>query len=264
MEIQCSGCFFSIPRKRGIWIALPPERREHFARFLDNRGFALDEKEPDPEAARYLALPFKGLTGRDQRQWTILSETFRCIDRKILPGLALRGHFPVAIDLLVDTVEGLGAASHYLHELPSLFPRFQADFDRLPFTDHQFDGAIFGASFRFSEDQSSTLGEAIRCIRPGGTVIVVDAPFGDFRRESDQSLPSSPNSREQKQTGRSEASPGANQLAPDSMAKLEAQFNFSWQRHRPQYGLLSALHPFISKWTNAPPPYQVYTAQVNS
>jgi SAM-dependent methyltransferase len=233
-----------------------------------------------------LALPFKGLTGRDQRQWTILSETFRCIDRKILPSmarrsgaplrlldlgagngwlsyrLALRGHLPVAIDLLVDAVEGLGAASHYLHELPSLFPRFQADFDRLPFTDHQFDGAIFGASFRFSEDQSSTLGEAIRCIRPGGTVIVVDAPFGDFRRGSDQSLPSSPNSRDQKQTGRSEASPGADQLA-HSMAKLEAQFNFSWQRHRPQYGLLSALHPFISKWTNTPPPYQVYTAQVN-
>src|ERR1041385_6044987 len=95
--------------------------------------------------------------------------------------LALRGHSPVAVDLLVSELDGMAAAAHYRQSLPRLFPRFQAELDRLPFADRQFDLAIFNASFHYSEDYLQTLREAIRCLRPGGTVIIADTAW--YKRE---------------------------------------------------------------------------------
>jgi hypothetical protein len=41
------------------------------------------------------------------------------------------GIFPIAVDLLTNELDGLGAASHYSDKLPKLFPRFQTELDRL-------------------------------------------------------------------------------------------------------------------------------------
>ena len=91
--------------------------------------------------------------------------------------LALGGYRPFAVDLLVNDRDGLGAATYYQKRLPDLFPRFQAEAERLPFQDDQFDAIIFNASFHYSEDYAVTLREAFRCVRKGGTVILSDTPW---------------------------------------------------------------------------------------
>src|ERR1700727_2480115 len=88
----------------------------------------------DPEY--YFALPFRDLSGALNAQWVMRGRTYRYFERKILAPmergrpldvldvgagcgwlsyrLALRGHRPVAVDLLSDRRDGLGAARHYL------------------------------------------------------------------------------------------------------------------------------------------------------
>ena len=62
------------------------------------------------------------------------------------------GYHPVAVDLLTNDRDGLGAAEHYRQHLPEIFPRFQAELARLPFQNEQFDAVIFNASFHYAED----------------------------------------------------------------------------------------------------------------
>jgi hypothetical protein len=40
---------------------------------------------------------------------------------------------PIAVDLLTNDQDGLGAAEHFKQRLPLSFPRFQAELDNLPF-----------------------------------------------------------------------------------------------------------------------------------
>ncbi len=79
--------------------------------------------------------------------------------------LALSGYRPVAVDLLTNDHDGLGAATHYRKHLNILFPRFQAEMEYLPFQGEQFDAIIFNASFHYSEDYEATLREALRCVK---------------------------------------------------------------------------------------------------
>src|SRR5580704_17322032 len=86
--------------------------------------------------------------------------------------LALRGHRTVAVDLLADDREGLGAARHYLTR--AHFLRFNADFDRLPFANSTFDTVIFNASVHYSANYLRTFAEVGRCLRPGGRIVILD------------------------------------------------------------------------------------------
>ena len=72
--------------------------------------------------------------------------------------LALRGHRPVAVDLLTDGRDGLGAARHYLTR--AAFRRFNADFDQLPFANARFDAVIFNASVHYSSELLQDVGRS--------------------------------------------------------------------------------------------------------
>src|SRR5215472_18790540 len=201
-QLRCSSCFFVLQTENGIWKALPVDREAYFRRFMTEYQIVrAAEGRGGPSSEYYLALPYHDFSGRRESQWAIRSRSFCYIENKIMPllesrcrfpmkildlgagngwmsyRLALRGHQPVAVDLLTNDQDGLGAAVHYREHLPLLFPRFQAELDRLPFGDSQFDCAIFNASFHYSEDYSRSLGEAIRCLRPAGTVVIADSPF---------------------------------------------------------------------------------------
>ena len=102
--------------------------------------------------------------------------------------LAITGYRPVAVDLVTNEFDGLGAARHYQARLPSLFPRFQADMEHLPFQDAQFDAAIFNASFHYSEDYATTLRSILRCVRKGGLVIISDTPWYSREESGKQML----------------------------------------------------------------------------
>jgi SAM-dependent methyltransferase len=288
---RCANCSFLIANDRGIWRALTAERQRYYDRFLmEYQIIRAAEGRGSDDAGFYLALPYKDLTGRNDWQWAIRARTFRHLERVVLPAiavtfgsseyvldlgagncwlsyrLALRGCCPVAVDLLTNDQDGLGAASHYLHELPVLFPRFQAELDHLPFTDGQFDCAIFNASFHYSENYACTLGEAIRCLRPGGTVVIADSPCYQSEESGRRML----DERRQaftKQFGfSSDGLASLEYLTEPRLSELESEFGISWQVFEPSYGLRWSMRPLIAKWKGSREPsrFRIYAAVVKT
>jgi SAM-dependent methyltransferase len=86
--------------------------------------------------------------------------------------LAESGCRPVAVDVLDDEQDGLGACRHY----DIAFPRVLADFDDLPFAARQFDAVIFNGSLHYAPNVAATLARAAALLAPGGALAVVDSP----------------------------------------------------------------------------------------
>jgi SAM-dependent methyltransferase len=236
----------------------------------------------------YLSLPYRDTAGRNQSEWTNRALTFHYIEEKILTKLeqkypegmdvldlgagngwlsyrlALRGHRPVAVDLLMDGTEGLGASVHYRAALPVLFPRFQAELDRLPFADNQFDCAIFNASFHYSEDYVQTLQEAIRCLRPGGSVIVCDSPW--YKDESSgRAMLEERKAKLIAKFGFSSEGMASMEFLTDRMlTRLERRFGIRWQVQTPYYGMGRSLRPLLAKLRGKRDPsrFRIYVAEV--
>ena len=202
ITLICSDCCLKLSSEQGIWRTLLPERASHFSRFIKDYEFIRSaEGRGSANADYYLALPYRDLSGNNSQQWTTRARTFHYIDQKILSGLqpenqrplqildlgagngwmsyrlALAGHAPIAVDLLTNDSDGLGAATHYRKHLAALFPRLQAELDVLPFVGDSFDLVIYNASFHYSEDYEKTMAEALRCIRTGGTILIADTPW---------------------------------------------------------------------------------------
>jgi SAM-dependent methyltransferase len=273
----------------GIWRALPPARASYFARFLREYQTVREaEGRGSNTSEYYLSLPYRDLSGHNQSQWAIRAQTYRYLEDKILPALearkgsaldvldlgagngwmsyrlALRDHHPVAIDLMVAASDGLAAAEHYRKKLPTLFPRWQADLDHLPFGDSQFDLAIFNASFHYSEDYSSTLGEAIRCLRSGGTVIIADTAWYT-RDESGRQMVAERQTAFTQQYGfPSDGLASLEYLADERLAELENQYAIRWKRYSPFYGLRWAMRPLLArlKGKREPSRFRIYAAEV--
>ena len=182
-DVACA-CGFGLRHRDGILRALAPDRAAHFCQFMAEYGeIRAREGRGAADAAHYLALPFEDRTGRNSWQWSIRAKTFHYFASRILPKvetragrsldildigagngwlsyrLTLRGHRCAAVDLLDNHWDGLGAAHHYLSNLTTPFAVLQAEMDRLPFADSQFDLVIFNASFHYSTDYSQTTGE---------------------------------------------------------------------------------------------------------
>lgn len=288
---RCSGCSFEMPSSQGIWKALPPERKRYYDRFLSEYQIVRTAEGRGSRCADYyLALPYRDLSGRNQRQWAIRSRTYDCVERQILGPLeqkassplcvldlgagnawlsyrlALRGHLPVAVDLSTNNRDGLGAGAHYLRDLPSLFPRFQAELDNLPFADSQFHCAIFGASFHYSEDYRKTLGEAIRCVRPGGTVIIADSPWYENDEAGQRMLSERRADFIERYGFPSDGLSSLEYLTDERLAGLESHFGLSWTLYRPHYGIRWAMRPAIARFRQRRPPsqFRIYAAQVKT
>jgi SAM-dependent methyltransferase len=286
---RCSGCFFVLRTENGIWKTLPLDREAYLQRFIEEyQVVRAAEGRGSEHAEYYLALPYRDVSGRNESQWAIRARTFQYINDKLLPvmesshplgmkvldlgsgnawlsyRLALRGHQPVAVDLLTNDQDGLGAAKCYREHLPKLFPRFQAELDHLPFVGRQFDLAIFNASLHYSEDYEQTLREAIRCLRPGGKVIIADTAW--YRREQSgrQML------AERRQAFVSQygfASDGMKSLeyvTDQRLRTLEKRFGLRWQIHSPFYGLRWAMRPFVAKLRGRREPsrFRIYVAEI--
>jgi SAM-dependent methyltransferase len=279
-----------IGNTKGIWIALTPARESYFRQFVkEYETVRAAEGRGSNSAEYYLALPFRDWNVRNQWQWTIRARTFRYLTERILPKLerarpsldvldlgagngwldyrlALRGHRPVAVDLLTNDADGLGAASHYLARLLFSFPRFQAEFNHLPFADAQFDCVIFNASFHYSENYRETLAEAIRCLRLGGWVVIADSPWYGKNEQGEQMLQERRRHFVTRHGFASDAVQSQEFLTDERMDFLADQFALQWEVHRPYYGLKWSLRPVIArlKRKRKPSEFRIYVAQVNS
>ena len=145
-----------------------------------------------------------------------------------------------------------------------MFPRFRAELDRLPFTDNQFDCAIFNASFHYSENYEQTLGETIRCLRPGGTVIITDSPWYRHDESGVRMLEERRNAFIAKFGFPSDSCASLEYLTDERLLNLAMKFRLRWQIYTPFYGIRWALRPLNTKLrgTREPSRFRIYVAEV--
>ena len=289
-EKACGLCGFVLREHSGIWNSIAPHRQRRLRQFMQEyQEVRTREGRGSSSPDYYLALPYADLTGRNSWQWSIRSLTFRYFLRKVLPRieasparpldildigagngwlshrLALRGHSPVAVDLLDNDADGLGAARHYRCSLGGLFPRFQAEMDCLPFADAQFDVAIFNASLHYSEDYCTTLREALRCLRPHGHVLILDSPY--YRREeSGRQMVEERKQRFTKTFGfPSDGIASREFLTSASLDEISRSLSIRWRTFKPWYGWKWASRPLKARLLRrrAPSRFYLFWAEVN-
>jgi SAM-dependent methyltransferase len=191
------ACGDSVPRD-GIYRFLSDKRLEELEPALAQYRLVRQRdgyRGRDP--TYYRALPFVDRHDPDVLVWRVRRQSFRSLCHGIMRAPSLRvlelgagncwltnrlaqfGHRCVALDLLDDPEDALGAARHY----ETRFTRVQADFDALPLAPNQFDVVIFNASLHYSPNPAATLRHAGKALAPGGTTVVMDSPV--FATESD-------------------------------------------------------------------------------
>ena len=272
-SLSCANCHRVLKIENGIYRALRPEREAYFGQFIsDYAAIRHAEGRGSLAADYYLALPFHDLSGRLESQWKIRAHSFQTLERKVLcriaqnePAgmdvldvgagngwlsyqLAKRGYRPVAVDLLLDEKDGLGAALHFFKQLGWAFPRFQAEMDSLPFADAQFDLVIFNASLHYTTHPLATLREALRCLRQDGHLLIVDSPL--YHDEQSGLLMKEERHRQFfKDYGfRSDSVPSIEFLTFEMVRELGDQLAIDWNVIRPWYGISWALRPLRARW----------------
>ena len=224
----------------------------------------------------YLALPFRDITGRLQDQWSIRAASYRFLERRILPPierlagrplriadlgagncwlsyrLSLRGHLPLAIDILSDPLDGLAAGRHY--QSAAAFSRINAEFDDLPLATGSLDLAIYNASIHYSTDYRRTLSEIRRCLRSDGRFLIIDSPVYR-RREHGEMMVQERHRQFQSTYGfASDTLASIEFFDLEMLATLGRDLEISWVIDRPWYGLQWALRPWKARWRGKRPP----------
>jgi len=283
IRLTCSACAFEIPEVNGILRALTPGGKARFAGFVrDYENVRAQEGWGSPEPDYYLALPFRDMTNKHNWIWQIRAQTLLYMQNRVLtrvePGASSRfrildigagngwlsyrlsklGHYPIAVDLLDNDIDGLGAARHYLAHLQNAFPRFQAEMDSLPFDSEQFDVAIFNASFHYSYDYEKSLREVTRCLRHSGLVIIADTPFY-WRDESGKRMLEERKESFERQFGVcSDGIRRGEYLTQTTLDELAQRLGIQWNVCKPWYGLQWALRPAKARLLGRREPSKFY------
>lgn len=287
MEILvCPECGFQMRVADGITHALPPERTAHYARFIaEYERIRAAEGRGSQSEEYYFSLPYKDVTGNNEKQWKVRARSFDYLVRHVLkpftPGgrildlgagncwmsyrLTLLGYRPIAVDLLTNAEDGLRAGDKYRSQLPEALQRFQAEAAKLPFQDRQFDAVVFNASFHYSEDYEATLHEALRCLKSGGRVVVTDTPWYAKEESGEQMIAE----RHALFCGRygtaSDSIKSLEYLTDDRLHALEKKLSIRWTIHSPWYGVSWAMRPLLAKLRRRriPSRFRIYVATRN-
>jgi ubiquinone/menaquinone biosynthesis C-methylase UbiE len=287
-DLICNGCRHSVVLCEGIWIALTEDRTAHYSQFItDYEMIRAAEGRGGQNADYYLALPYTDLSGKNQAQWTIRARTYSYLAKQILPkvqaemGVNARvldvgagngwmsyrfsqmGLQPVAVDLLVNDQDGLGAAKHYQKHLQEMFPRVQAETTALPFASAQFDAVFFNASFHYAESYEASLQEALRCLRNGGTIVVADSPWYSNESSGEQMIAERQAAFLKRFGTSSNSIRSLEFLTDERLRDLEEKLGIRWERHNPFYGFRWTMRPWIARWNRRREPsrFQIYTAR---
>jgi SAM-dependent methyltransferase len=268
----CTNCSFSIRNEKGILQALTPKRLAYFSQFVDEyEAIRAAEGRGSLQSDFYLNLPYKDLTGRNAWQWKIRAHTFDYLTKNLLPQitprhhrspvvldlgagngwmsyrLACSGYSPVAVDLLINDQDGLGAAVHFEKELGFLFPRFRAEMSRLPFADQQFDAVIFNASFHYAEDYRAIMREAMRCTKERGVIIIADSPWYSTSEGGERMVAERHVAFARRYGTASNSIQSLEYLTDERLSDLENALSIRWERSTPYYGLKWTMRPLLAK-----------------
>lgn len=284
--LDCAHCGFEMKIVDGIMHALPPERAAHYAQFVrDYEHIRMAEGRGSENEEFYLSLPYKDLSAKNSRQWQIRAHSYDYLIRYVLSKgeqqkgrrildlgagncwmsyrLVLAGFEPVAVDLLTNDHDGLGAAMHFQNQLPQLFPRFQAAMRDLPFRDEQFDAVVFNASFHYAEDSEATLREALRCVRSGGVLAICDTPWYS-REESGRQMVTERRAAFLRSYGTASDSIESLEFLTDArLQNLEERLSIRWTIHSPHYGFRWAMRPLIARLRSRrePSSFRIYVTR---
>jgi SAM-dependent methyltransferase len=157
--------------------------------------------------------------------------------------LSMRGHHVVAVDLLTNTFDGLGAHSHY----DAAITPVQAEFDRLPFDHGQADLAIFNASLHYSAHYETTLREALRVLSEDGWLVILDSPVYRDSSSGEQMVREREAYFEQTYGFPSNSIPSENYLTFERLNQLQVKLGIRWELFKPFYGWRWALKPWWAR-----------------
>ena len=136
------------------------------------------------------------------------------------------GYRVVALDLNNDEFDGLGAARSYPPATLEHLERICAPFKPLPFADESFDLIVYNGAFHYALDDRKALAEAVRVLRPGGRIIIIDSPFYRDASSGERML------AERGERGR------AGYLVYEHISQLAKEFNMEARYHLPNIGFL--------------------------
>jgi ubiquinone/menaquinone biosynthesis C-methylase UbiE len=284
--MECRVCAFRMKVIREIVHAMVPERIAYYAKFMeDYEHIRASEGRGSEQEEFYLGLPYTDTSGMNSTQWRIRARSFDYLIKHVLARmprhgegrildlgagncwmsfrLALAGYRPVAVDLLTNDRDGLGAAAHYREHLRDLFPRFQAEAARLPFQSEQFDAVVFNASFHYSEDYEQTMREALRCVRRGGMVVISDTPWYSSETSGRQMVTEREATFIRRYGTASDSIRSIQYLTDGRLRSLGEQLSIQWTVNFPYYGIKWAIRPFVAMLRNGREPsrFRIYTAR---
>ena len=252
----------------GIWRFLTPDREAHYEQFVREYQHVREaEGRGSLDAAYYRALPFADLSARFTTDWSIRARSFSAFTQKVVQPLehalqrplitldlgagngwlsyrlAQRGHLSAAIDLLTNPQDGLGVHVYY----DAAFTPVQAEFDRLPFEAAQFDLAIFNASLHYAVNYETTLCEALRVLRPGGQIVILDSPVYRSGESGAQMVREREAAFTQAYGFASNALPSENYLTQQRLHALAEALHMRWIFIQPFYGWRWQLRPVLAR-----------------
>lgn len=266
-ELHCSEDGLVFRRVDGIWRFLLPEREEYYARFIsDYETVRRLEGRGSTDATYYRALPFTDLSSKFSSDWKIRARSYRELEKVINSHpfrnhdpihildlgagngwlsnrLALRGFNVYAVDLLVNSEDGLGVCRHY----ESKFIPVQAEFTRLPFSDGFMSLIIFNAAFHYSEDYEETLTEAMRVLYPGGWIVILDSPVYHKAESGRKMVDERKASFLHKYGFPSDSIKSESFLTYQRMNELTDKLGIHWRHIRPFYGFRWAMRPWMAR-----------------
>ena len=263
----------------GIWRFLLPERETHYQRFItDYETVRRFEGRGSSDGDYYRALPFKDLSGHFSADWAIRARSFQVLVKKVLTPLQKRFQLPlnildlgagngwlsnrlasqgnnvVAVDLLVNEQDGLGAWKNYEHP----FIPVQAEFNHLPVMDDFADVAIFNASFHYSENYEGTLTETIRALNENGLVVIIDSPIYHQHTSGEKMVEEREADYLALYGFASDSLESENFLTHRRMRELSNLLGVRWQYICPFYGLRWWLRPVKARLLGQREPAKFY------
>jgi len=262
--VRCEHCQHEVANIDGIWRCLPESRLKFYRKFLETYTLVrVAEGRGSYDADTLRALPECPANHDLAWQWSIRARSFRSLlellrthspaKSRILDlgagtgwlshRLQQEGYRPCAIDLSVDSKDGLGAARNF----DSQWPRLQAEYDHIPVADEQADAVIFNASFHYCNNREQAIREALRVLVSGGLLIIVDSPFYRLESSGKQMLEEQQQYFEKLIGQRSDSLSSTGYLTWKCMDVLSDCCNLKWRYERPWYGYRWALRPWISK-----------------
>jgi SAM-dependent methyltransferase len=196
---RCERESLEFPEVESIPDFVLPGRRSSVAAFL--RSYTEVRKAEgwgDPGEEYYHDLPYRDRTGRQRRIWQLRARTFDALlthlgtstRQRVLrvldvgagncwlsARLAERGHVALAVDISLDSVDGLGVCRRISSGGYASVQPVRAEFDAFPFAPASFDLIIFNASLHYSPDILKTVRDSMGLLTAGGMMYILDSPL---------------------------------------------------------------------------------------